>query len=187
MMLGFTQYSNNQPNFSDSCASSRNSTEIDSAGFSLVELLLYLSLFSILILIILEIFITTLEIETRVWSDSVTAQDGQYVLTRIAYDIRRAEQIIQPADFGAAGSELRLEIEGQELVYEVVGDELILTDGGGSYHLLSSGTDVNGLSFTKIGSPQELESIEIDFQIGSPDEQLWGESRQYKTTVGMRE
>ncbi len=156
------------------------------SGFTLVELLLYMGLFSALMMVILEIFITTLEVESRAWSDSVVSQDGQYILARLTYDIRRADQILEPVDFGSPAQTLRLDVDGAEVSYQLTGEELTITDSTGTYQLHSPATNIANLSFTKLGDAQELITVETDFEIKSPDEQMWGKSQQFETVAGVR-
>ena len=66
-------------------------------GSTLIELLLYIGIFSILTAVLFQFFGTIIDTQLESQSTSSVLLDGQYALNRFNYDIKRADSIISPA------------------------------------------------------------------------------------------
>ena len=89
----------------------------DQGGFTLVEMLLYMGLLSILLLIFANIFTTILETQLSSQSTASVTQDGRFIYSRLIYDINRAQSVSLPATLGAVSPALQMQINGSAYLY----------------------------------------------------------------------
>lgn len=88
------------------------------SGFSLIELLIYLGLYSVLIVVITQLFITLLDSRTEAENATMLQQESRYIAQRLAFDIRRATTVTQPATVGQTANLLELQIDGETYRYQ---------------------------------------------------------------------
>ncbi len=164
-----------------------NTTELRQ-GFTLIELLIYMGIFSILLTLITSIFFSLLNQQEASQSVSAVDQNGRYILTRLEYDIQRAQSVSIPASYGAQSSSLQISINGINYNYALDSNgDLQLTNNKGTDTLNGYDTSISNLSFTRIGSSGGHDSVQVVFtissrtQIGSSTE-----ARTFKTTAGLR-
>ena len=103
----------------------KQGTNIQRAGFTLVELLLYMGLLTVFLTGLTTLFVASLETQLEGQAVSIVAQEGQYLLQRLEYDVYRADAITSPAP-GNSGSSLVLSIGGQTYTYQPSGETLEL-------------------------------------------------------------
>lgn len=124
-------------------------------GFTIIELVVYIGLLSILIAVMSQVFVATLGVKLESESDTGVSQDGNYIITRLAYDIRRASRIISP-NVGESASMLSLGIieGGIEQVYEytLTGDTLSLSDGVTTESIHGDTTTISDFSVSRFGN-----------------------------------
>ena len=161
------------------------------AGFTLVELLLYIGLFSILLVTLFQLFTSIIDTQIESQSSSSVFLDGQYILNRFRYDMQRAKNIITPSSSSEQGTVAKLSIENTTYIYSLADGNLILTDEFASTagQLNSLDTTVSNLNFTRINDTQAKNSdtITFFFRLTSKATKR-GESKaeNFKTTVGIR-
>src|SRR5260221_10945575 len=78
-------------------------------GFTLMELLLYMGIFSVLLVVLMQLFTSILSLHAESQATSSVDQDGNFALMRLAYDIHRSSSIVTPA-LGASSRTLTLKI-----------------------------------------------------------------------------
>jgi type II secretory pathway component PulJ len=83
-------------------------------GFTLVELLLYLSVSSIIITVVSVFIITLNEVRIKNQVIATVEEQGAYIAGAINQHIRSAEKVLQPLSSGSSNNELILEIMPQE-------------------------------------------------------------------------
>jgi len=155
-------------------------------GFTIVELLLYIGLFSILIYVIMNIFATSLDLKSRSESVSMVHQDGRFILQKFMTDINNANSIIIP-NLGSSGSTLQIVLYGVLRTYQLNNNTIELIDNTDTYQLSSFGTDVTNLSFTRIGSINGKNTIKISFTLqGKANFNPGQETENFQTTIGIR-
>lgn len=147
-----------------------------SRGFSIVEMLLYSGLLTLFLVVLSNLFLTSLDIKIASEGDSYTGQDARFIISRLTYDAKRAESIISPA-LGASANSLALVIDGVGYTYAPSGTNLEVTDAGGTYNLNGSETEVSDVSFQRIGNVGGKNSVKVSFKINDKD---------FTTTVGTR-
>lgn len=156
-------------------------------GFSIIELVIYIGLMSVLLLVISRIFISSLDIQTESKAASRVEQDGRFILAHFAYSIANSDEITTPVAIGDESQSLVIEEDGTPLTYSVNNNILELTENGDTNRLNSPATAVSGLTFQKIGNPGGKDTIRVEFTITSTDaSEAVPETQTYQTTFGTR-
>jgi len=156
-------------------------------GFTLVELLIYMGLLTVLILIFTDIFTSIIDNQLSSRNTSNVADDGRYIFSRFIYDVGRAQAITQPSTYGSSSAVLNLTIDGQNHSYELQNNNIVVTNPDGSYSLNGYGSSISGLLFTKVGTTSAKSTVQINFTVkgvvtsrGINDQQI------FQTTAGLR-
>lgn len=159
-------------------------------GFTLIELLIYSGILTILIGVLATLFATILDARLQSSSFSTLQQDGNYMLSRISYDIKRASSISNPSAVGSTSGTLQLLINdsnGPLYTYSMDGSgNLQLTNGLGTNQINGYDTSVSGFQAEKLGSATQY-SYQISFTLTSRINRKSGvETRNYQTTIDLR-
>lgn len=156
-------------------------------GVTLVELLVSMGLLSILLIILTGVFISALDLQLRSESVAFSQQDAQFALTRVVYDIRRAQNILAPASLGAQSNSLSLQINSQTWVYSLSDGNLIVTNPQGTFVLNSAQTTVTQFAITRTGNASGQASVQIQISVESRiNGRTQNEVVSYTTTAGIR-
>lgn len=157
------------------------------AGFTIVELLIYMAIMSILLVVLSNIFTSIIDVRLESESVSAVEQDGMYILSRFTYDIPRAQSITTPASLGASTNSLSIVVDGTAYTYAVNNNNLELTTSSGTDVLNSINTTISGLSFLRLGNSGGNNTIRITYTVTSVTLQNGNpETKQFQTTVGLR-
>lgn len=153
-------------------------------GFSLVEMILYIGLLAVILTAITSIFLLIIDLQLETESFSGVASDGQYVLSRLKYDLSQGKTINSPDLGGSAGS-LTVHIDGQSYRYSLQNDNLLASPGG---QLNSYQTKISDLLFTHLGNGTgDEDTVRINFTVTSRTTRRSGaEAESFQTTVGLR-
>ncbi len=161
--------------------------KLPKSGFTLIELLLFMGIFSMLLVMITQIFVSTLDAQKDSESLSAVYQDGTYILSRITYDVSRSSAIAIPASLGQQTNSLQLTINSQTYTYSLNNNNLVITDDAGTDVLNGYDTTVSNLSFTRLGNTDGKNSIRLAFTATSKIQRPQGpEQLNFQTTVGTR-
>ncbi len=166
-------------------------------GVTLIELLLYMGIFSILLMVLVQLFGTIVNVNLESQATAAVSQDGRYILNQMAYTIRQAQTFTVPSGFGTtnAGSQLQFTTTGgttytYSLSTDPVGQQkLMVSNGISSEQLNSVGTTVSNLSFTRLktSGTSGKNTITISFTLTSTTvEQKGYQQENFQTTVGTR-
>lgn len=159
-----------------------------SKGVTLIELLLYMGILSIFLMVLTDLFVAILSSRTETEAVSAVEQDGRFIISRLAYDVHRAQAITIPATAGQTTTSLVVTIDGNTYTYALTNGELKLTDSLGTVNLTSSETTIPSISFQKIGNGQTSDTVVITFILNSVAQRSKGvESKVFKTTIGRRQ
>ena len=161
-----------------------------SRGFTLLELLLYMGIFSILTLTLFQLFTMVLDTQLESQSTSSVLQDGQYILNRFNYDIRQAKNVSAPP-VGTELATLELLINSITYVYTLTNGNITIASTGAQTtdQLKSSNTNASALSFTHISDTKggNTDTVTISFTLNSNiSERGSPQAESFKTTVGIR-
>ncbi len=160
-------------------------------GFTLVELLLYMGIFSILVVALFQLFTSIIDTQIESQSFSSVFSDGQYVLNRFRYDMQRAKSIITPSSPGEQGTTAKISIDNAAYTYSLVNGNLVLTNEMASTtgQLNSIDTTVSNLNFTRLSDTQakNTNTLTIFFRLTSNIIKRGGPNAEnFKTTIGIR-
>ena len=158
-------------------------------GFTLIELLIYMGLLSIFLVVLSQIFGTVLDAQLESQSTSAVHRDGRFILSKLTYDIHKAQSIVTPAAIGNQSTNLQLTIDGINYTYSVYNGNLEITNGVETNNLNSGDTSVSGLSFTRVGNTvaNAKNTVQITYTITSKIVRPKGmETKDFQTTIGIR-
>jgi type II secretory pathway pseudopilin PulG len=156
-------------------------------GFTIIELIIYLGIFPIVLLTLTQVFGLVLDTLSESQAKSSILQDSEYVVSRLSYDIRRADQVLLPANLGEEGASLQISMDGENYLYSLNDSNLQLTNDSGSELLNGYDTIVSDLKFTRLGNQEGKDTISLSFTITSKT--LYRgrpEAKTFQTTFGLR-
>ncbi len=158
-------------------------------GFTLIELILYMGMFSVILLVLSALFTAIIDTQLDVEATSAVEADSKFVASRLMYDIQRAESITTPASLGGQGSSLTLVVDGTVFVYSLQNQNLLLTVGSDSQQLNGEGSSVTDLTFTRLGNagsgakPAVRTQITFESTVAQPQDP---ETKTVDITIGLR-
>jgi Tfp pilus assembly protein FimT len=131
-------------------------------GATLIELVIYMALLSVFIVIMSQVFVSTVGLKVDASSYNSIEEDGRYILSRLMYDFSRSSSVTTPATIGSSGSQLSLVISGTTYNYNLVGSNLVLNNGVDSNNLNSSKTVISALNFLKVSDSHVQLSVTLE-------------------------
>ena len=156
-------------------------------GFTIVEMLVYMGLLTGFLVVLTQIFLSSLDVQLAMERTSSVASDGRYILSRLEYDVARAQSITVPVALGGLADSLQLTIAGIPHTYQVDNGTLSLVNALGTNALNGVGSRVSGFSVQRLGNAGGKESARVSFILTSTTEGPIGpEVRTYQTTIGVR-
>lgn len=163
-----------------------NSNALSPKGFTIIELVVYMGTLAIFLTIITQVFASILDVRTRTEATSSLEQDSRYILSRLLYDIQRAQAISEPNSLGDTSIRLIVTIDGMPHTYQLQGNDFTLTDDTGTYSLNSSGTIVSGLNFQRLGAALTgRNTIRVNLTVTSVSTAtVTRETKNIQTTIG---
>ena len=153
----------------------------------MVELLLYMSLLTILLIVLTTLFVQILDVRLESEADSSTSSEGQFIMSRLAYDIGRADAVLIPTVLGDQTNSLQLTISGINYNYVINSNNLTLTDAIGTEKLNTTDTRISNLTFTRLGNTSGKNTIRLQYAITSSVSRISGpQVENFQTTIGLR-
>ena len=155
-----------------------------SGGFTLIEFLIYMGIFSMLLVVLTQMFVMILTTQLGTESSSSVEQDSRFILARLMYDVQRASQITVPATLGVSGNTLQLIIGGVSYTYVLNGTNLELN----SNQVNSFDTTVSNLSFERRGNVGGETDVNVAFTLKSKvlRNNMPMELKNVQTVIGLR-
>lgn len=164
-----------------------NKTKLNAKGFTLVEFIIYMGIFSILLLILTRMFTSTLDTQLETESASSIEQDARFVFMKLTSDIQAADSIVTPAAIGSSSSTLQITINGLTNIYALNNGNITLTNNNGTNQVNNYDTTISDLSFLRLGNDGGKNTITASFTILGKTKLAGGqESKNFKTTIGTR-
>ena len=155
----------------------------NTAGLTIVELLLYMGLFMGFIAILSALFVSTLDVQSDSTATSHTDQDSWYVLNRLQYDLYRADSVITPANNGDTSTSLVLDVGGSQVTYSLVNNQLSITENSVTEPIVSNQVTTSNLSFQRLGNDGGAATITVQMELqNSVSDQV----KAIDVTVGLR-
>ncbi len=163
-------------------------------GFTLVEMLIYMGIFSIMLIALTQIFTSIIDVQLESQSNGSVSQDGQYILARLSYDIGRAQDIATPSAvaLGTPSTTLGLvmnDVNGVNYTYASNSGNLAVVNNLGTNQMNGYDTTLSAVSFTRLGnsSAGSKNTIKFSFTLTSKTSRnSTYQSRTFQSTVGLR-
>jgi competence protein ComGF len=134
-------------------------------GFTLVEILIYMTLFVGFLMLLSALFISILDTQLNSSTSSQIDQDSWYLINRLQYDVYRANSIELPVNNGEESDTLILDISGSSITYSASNDKLTITENGQSYSLINPDSRILNLSFKKLGNVDGSSTISVYLEL----------------------
>lgn len=170
-------------------------TRLKKTGFTLVELLLYMGLLSIFLVVLTDLYLSVLNVQTESQATSAVEQDGRYILGKFMYDIPQVQSstaIVSPT-LGVSSSTLQLTIGAVSYVYSLNGGNLQLVRSDLGTEILNGyDTTISNLNFTHLGNSgapntAAKDTVSVSFTVTSKTKKESGvEQRPFQTTIAIR-
>lgn len=176
-------------NFQFSIINSKSASWRTQKGVSMIELLLYMGILTILLTILTSIFLLALDVQLESQATSSVEQDGNYILARLSYDIHRAQRVSVPATNGETKDNFQIVIDGVNYTYNIdANNNLILTNNLEVGNLNNYGTNVSAFSITRLGNPGGVEdTLKISFIVASKTKKNSEfETKNFETNLSLR-
>lgn len=135
-------------------------------AFSLIELIIFMGIFSALILIFTDIFISSLKTKSIAESTAYVNQDARFIFAKLTQDINNANSIDYPA-LGQITNSLMLTLYGQQETFRLFNGNLELIDDSGTHVLNSINTTVTNLAFNRLGNEGGKNTVKINITVES--------------------
>lgn len=158
-------------------------------GFTLIELTIYMGILALLISVLSSILGSIVDVQLQSKANSSVDQDERYLLAKFSHDMAASSATLIPANPGDQSSTLQLTINSINYTYsldsnnnlQIVNDITNQTDVLNSYD-----TSVSNLLFTRIGSGDSNDTIEVSYTLTSRTKDTSGqqETKSYQTTLG---
>jgi len=136
---------------------------LNNKGVTIVELLIYLGLSTIMLLILSELFVSILNESVKTQNYSAVQTDGRYILNRLKTQINNANSVTVPANLGDSASELELVVNSVSHRYYVDNEKLYFNDGTGDYLVSHADSRITNVLFTRTGNTNGEPVILIEF------------------------
>lgn len=164
------------------------------AGFTLVELLLYMGLLIILITILSQVFASIIDVQLESKSTSSVDLDSRFIITKLIYDMHTMQtnppandHIATPSAPGEISPTLNFTVNSINYNYSLNNGNLQLVNDKGVNKLNSLDTTISALQFTRIGAGTSKDNIRVNFTITSKTKRNAGpEARSYQTTISSQ-
>lgn len=152
------------------------------AGFTVLEMLIYMGVSAIFLVTLSSLFVIVANIRLESEGSSAVEQDGQYLLSKIAYDVARSQSITVP---GVGLQDAILTTD--QVTYSLSPNgKLQITDSLGTDTVSATGTTISNLNFQHLKSGTG-DNVKVSFTITSVAvRQSQPEVRQFQTTMGTR-
>jgi len=161
------------------------------SGFTLIELLLFMGIFSILIVVLLQLFVSIFDVHLESQATSAVASDGRFIINKLTNDIKNATGVTIPATAGASMQTLVISNGVPTLTYKLTNNNLTVTDSSLSStdQLNSTNSAVTSINFLRLSDTkgQNANTITVTFTLNSTTQKRSGvSSEDFTFTVGTR-
>lgn len=138
-------------------------------GTSLIELILYIALFSIIIIVVVDLLITSGSLKAESESQSGLQTDAELITSRLSYELRNADSVTTPNVIGQTTNTLVVTTGAESQSFSLAGDNLFYQKTVGatttSANLNTNLTKVSNLSFQALGFVGGKLSIKASFSL----------------------
>lgn len=158
-----------------------------SAGFTLVEMLLYMGLVLVFLVVISNVFVSILENQRENIGRSAVVEQGQFLIARLSYDLAEAEVVTTPATPGDQAAQVVLTQAGQTVTYAIADGLLQRTHNGQTLALHTNDITIDTFQVTRVGTVDGTPTFRIVLTINAVAPTTPAtKTRTFTTTVGLR-
>lgn len=138
-----------------------------SSGLTLLELLIFVGIFSMIIIAFMAVFTTISVINLRSSSATEVASQTQFLLQTIQYYVGQSSAVDITADTATTTLKLRMQNSAIDpTIISLSGSTVTLQQGGGQVKNLTSGkVNVTSLQFTRRTNPPGHDSVAVAFVV----------------------
>lgn len=137
-------------------------------GFTIIEMIISISILSILLVILSSAFGSIIEVQLSSTSKSSIDQDGRYIMAKLARNIQNSSSIISPASPGTSTSAtLKNSFDSLSYTYSVSNGNLQVASSGATLNLNSIDTSISNTTFTRVGVGDVTDTLQVKFTITS--------------------
>lgn len=156
-------------------------------GYTLVELVLYMGLLMTFIGVLTSLFGNAVDIQLDSESNAVVSQDATYILSRLTYDMHRAQTVVSPASSGAVSQALVIKINNVNYTYgRDLNGNLTYSNNLGNFILTTHTASISALTFTNVSNAASTQdTVKINMIITSTIPGTT-EQQEINTTLGLR-
>ncbi|MGI8419813.1 MAG: PilW family protein [Candidatus Levyibacteriota bacterium] len=157
-------------------------------GFTLIELIIYIGILSVLLGVMSSVFTTVVDVQLESNATASVDQDGRYLLGKLLHDFQANTPVVikQPKDPGTQTNYLQLNLNNSlsDTIYSVDGNgNLQLTESSASAQLNSYDTNISSFSATRIGLNDSHDTVRVSFTIRSRTKERSGyETKTFTST-----
>ena len=136
-------------------------------GFTLLELLVFAGIFTIVIIGFLTILVAVVRVQSRQYGAADVNQQSQFLLQQFQYYIESSSLVDMPQDVPSSALRLRMSASAEDpTIVSLAGGVVYLKRGAGAEQALTSGrVTVSSLVFTKRSNPPGHDSVDIAFTL----------------------
>lgn len=136
-------------------------------GYTLLELLIFMALSGIFLAVSAQLLQSAIDFKLESSGSSAVDMSGNYLFTRLKYDLRRATAVTTPAQINQPGSSLVLQIGGQSYTYSVTSGRLVLSTPSSTYPISDDTVTVQNFTVTRTGQSPQSTGVQITFDLES--------------------
>lgn len=146
-----------------------------------------MAILSVMLIALTDIFSSIVGVRLESESSSAVEQDGSFILSRLYYDISRAQSVSLPANMGDTSATLDIVINGIDYIYTINNGNLELTNTNGTDVLNSINTTISNFTVQKIGNAGGTYTIRFSYTVtGKTVPHSGPRVKTYQSTAGLR-
>lgn len=137
----------------------------DKRGLSLIELLIFAAIFSLVMMGFVSIMVAVVRVQSRQSAAAEVNQQSQFLLQQFQHQIERSSLVDVPQDTPASTLTLRMRASSEDPIVIRLSNGIVYIKKGGAVEeqLTTNRVTVSALTFTKRSNPPAKDSVNIAF------------------------
>lgn len=145
---------------------------MNNRGFTLIEMLVALSIFSLVVTLVLNTFVHSFAAQKKVIEMQVVQREGAYLMESLSRDIRMATDLddSERSDSGhVSGSTLIFTNHGKKIVKYCLADSNAVCNTGGNNIAFNTTDPLTGVVTTGVMNSSEVQISNLVFSVSAAD------------------
>lgn len=133
-------------------------------GFTLLELLIFIAIFTIVMVIFFNVLISMSRVQVRTIASSEVNQQSQFLISTIQRYVESSSLIELPANISTSTLKIRMPKSSDDPIYIYLSNNVVYlkqTDSGTPQALTTSKVNVTNLTFIKKSNPNAKDSVSV--------------------------